>query len=297
MSSRQATRFSRTCFRVAMSGLLICAGGCGTGEGSGGESVAETGAPEVVVPARGVSTSIPEHRPAPLAADQLDAFLAWAGRSGHDEREAVRRAIAGAERDVALVDGLFARLAKSDVADLDRSLVILGVLGELRDPRARERLLEIVQRPLPEQSELPHGALGDRDLLEMLQAKAVEVLAYLRSEASNRDVLEVAGAHPSLAVRSAAADAYLYNNGDSAEARAGLLQVLSEEDRLLADRVRRSSTTSSRRFDEGLRHFYELHPEQVAEPPGQPAEAGEGTEPPQRGKAVRRRPIGRSEER
>jgi len=183
-----------------------------------------------------------------------------------------------------VVDRLFERLDRDRQADVGVALLTLSVIGELRRADALDRLERLVWEELPEAEEVGHGALSRRDLLEMLQSKAAEGIAYLATEEADEVIFRVIRHHPSAAVRSAAVDAFLFNHRDSDEARARLQEVLLPKDAAFAGRVRHTRSMDRDEFNEGLRRFYAMHPEEVAPEPGRPTVRREDgpTTPPRR---------------
>jgi hypothetical protein len=132
----------------------------------------------------------------------------------------------------------------------------------------------LVWEELPkEDEEVGHGALGRRDVLEMLQSKAVEGIAILGTTEADERVFRVIRDHPSAAVRSTAVDAYLFNQRDSIEAHDRLREALSPADATLADRTRHTGSVDRDAFNANLKRFYALHPEEVAPEPGRPLDS------------------------
>ncbi len=84
--------------------------------------------------------------------------------------------------------------------------------------------------------------------------------------------INVTSQHPSKAVRSAAIDAYLFNNGDNEEAKNKLKQVLRKSDVSLIDRTRFLRNSNKEEFDRNLGLFYKKHPSEIASEPGPPTE-------------------------
>jgi 2-oxo-4-hydroxy-4-carboxy--5-ureidoimidazoline (OHCU) decarboxylase len=214
--------------------------------------------------------AIPPAEPVELSTESVDEFLAFAGRAGSEDQERIREMISAAREDREVVDRLFQRLDGDRRTDFGAALVTLSVIGELRRADALGRLEHLVWEELPEADEVGHGALSSRDLLEMLQSKAVEGISHLATDEADELTLRVIRDHPSTAVRSAAVDAFLFNHHDSDEAQASLQEVLQPKDAAFADRVRHTRSMDRDEFNAGLRRFYALHPEEVASEPGRP---------------------------
>lgn len=214
--------------------------------------------------------NIDKAKPVALTPSTVKEFTAWASGSDVGEKEAVRESIAKASKDGEVLKQLFAEYEKVKTSDVGYSLVVLSVIGEMQNPASLPGLRDIIYTQLPKPKEEPHAALTELDLVEMLASKAVECAAYLKTAESNRLVLEVVAKHPSQAVRSAAIDAYLYNNGDTEKAKATVSRAAQEKDRILVDRTRFAKGGKKEAFDRQLEIFYKKYPQEVAEQPGEP---------------------------
>jgi hypothetical protein len=212
----------------------------------------------------------PESKAVHFTAQSLDDFIAWAGRSNDQDRELVRAYLLRAAPADWSIELLYEKFQKARAANFDGALVVLSLLGELRNPKSIGIFQRIIWEQPAADERLEDGGLTARDTQEMLQSKAVEGLAYIQSIESLGAALEVAAKHPGQAVRSAAADAFLFNAGDSDDARARLLKALAPDERYMADRARKSADVSVDEFNKRLALFYERHPELIAEPPGEP---------------------------
>ncbi len=226
-------------------------------------------APSTRAPARAPVAPAPIEEPqqVPLRPETVDAFIDRAVRADSADRERVRTEIDRASGDTQVVRLLIERLEAVGIRDLGLSLVIVGILGELRNRAALRSLDTTVWQPLPPLKATGHGELIERDLVEMLASKAVEAIAYFRIDTTDVLTLRVIREHPSSPVRQAAIDAYLYNHGDSARVRERLGGVVRPEDRLYLDRARRSRSMGRDAFNAALTRFYDLHPQEVAPAP------------------------------
>jgi hypothetical protein len=118
-------------------------------------------------------------------------------------------------------------------------MLTIGFLGELKQREAMPFLSEIVWQRLPNKGMGGHSELlSERELEEMIQAKAVQGLAYLGISEADGAVQEVMLEHESLHVRETAVDAYMWNHGDSAEAAKELYSLLPEDLHPLVERPR-----------------------------------------------------------
>jgi hypothetical protein len=88
------------------------------------------------------------------------------------------------------------------------------------------------------------------------------MIAYINSAAAQVVVLKTIGDHASRTVRMSAMNAYLYNNGDSAEAIAAARQRAKPDEVKFVGLPRLSSDTDPKDFAARLARFYTEHPEE-----------------------------------
>lgn len=132
-------------------------------------------------------------------------------------------------------------------------LLTLGFVGELKQADAVPFLTEIVWERLPAKETLASSELlSERELEEMIQAKAVQGLAYLGSPESDATVLDVILLHEAIHVRAAAIDAYMWNHGDNPEAAKELYSLLPKELHPLVERPRFHAGMDPEVFNERL---------------------------------------------
>jgi len=204
----------------------------------------------------------------PLTPETIDEFIAWASRSTVTNDAIVEEEIKKAQNDTTVLRLLFGRLQKTRQNDLGSSLITLSIIGQMRNPAAIEKLYNLVREEMPKGEEIVDEGLTKHDALEMLKVKAVHGLAYIRTPQADSLVLRIIRQDSLRATRVAGIDAFLYNRGDSPEAKKQLEPHLKPEDKILLDRVRYTSTITPEEFNEGLNRFYELHPEQLPPDPG-----------------------------
>jgi hypothetical protein len=217
------------------------------------------------------------HAPPRLgAAADVAAFLDWTGASHVDEEDDVRSALAAAAQNKEVISALIAEVERVQRTDQPRALLALGLLGETRSADAQNYFTVFVRRPLPSEGTVVDGEIIEQTLAAQLQGKAVDGLAFINTASANEVVLEVAARHASKIVRAEAINAYLWNHGDSAEARARLAQVVQQGEQILIDRVRRIAGEKADTFDPKLARFLRQHPEASATAP----ERGTATSPP-----------------
>jgi hypothetical protein len=221
----------------------------------------------------------PEHKPIrrgyadsifSLNSQHIEGFILWASRVDSAKHLNVREAIWRARGDSTVLPPLFGQLEQTRTTDVGKSLIILGIIGELKNPLSMKRLESIINEPLPNGDDTNPRLLRQRETVEILQSKAVEALAYLQTPASDTLVIRVIKNHPSKAVRSMAIDSYLYNRGDTEAAKAQLRMDLESKEETkhlvpLVDRVRRTEAIDPETFRKGIENFYARHPEQLAQ--------------------------------
>jgi hypothetical protein len=220
------------------------------------------------------------------AADDVQAFLDWAGGSHADEADYARSLIVRAGRNPEVVKRLIDEVEKNQFADFSRALLTLGVLGELKTSVAEEFLTDFAFRPLPDKGTEVDGEILEQTQAAMLQGKAVDGLAYLNTERSNRVLFKIVAGHPSRIVRAEAINAYLWNHGDSEEAKRTLAQFVAKDELIFLDRVRRVKGERPEVFNAKLEAFLKAHPEANAPAP----ERGTGTTKPSDGKNFDEKP-------
>jgi len=204
------------------------------------------------------------------ARDSAMKFIDWASASFGDETEDVRRALAVARQNRDIAQEFCDEANRARAVDHSRSLVVLGLLGEMRSPVGQECLTKFLHIPFPAEGHVVNGEIVEQTVLGTLQAKAVDGLAYLRNPRADEEVLWAAGKHPSRIVRAEAIDAYLWNHNDSQQAKSALLRYIRPDEKIFVDRPRRGEGEGAEQFNPKLQAFLKAHPE--VKPPA-PAKA------------------------
>jgi hypothetical protein len=218
----------------------------------------------------------------PLAqAGDVAAFVSAAGAAPVSRREEIRARIQRVQADAAIAQGLIAEFRAAEKTDHSRALVILSLLGELRNPVGTAFLIDYVWKPLPTGGEIiaELGVSAEHEDMERLQVKAANAIAYARTEEASRTALELAGRHPSRAVRAEAASSYLWNQGGSDEARRLLSQYLRRDEQALLDRPVRDVGMSGEEFNRLLGLYLKRNP-QLRPPAPQRTRKASGSERP-----------------
>jgi hypothetical protein len=216
--------------------------------------------PQLIVPAPGPATAPPLASPNVPVTESVPRFIDWASRSGTDQRENVRKLIAAAGKNSDAAEELCREIFEIQSSDHSRTLIMLSVLGEMRNPDGEKCLIRFVHQPFPTQGTMVSGEILEQTSLGTLQSKAVDGLAYAGTETGDREVLWAAGAHPSRIVRAEAINAYLWNHRDSRSARAALLKVVRPDEAGFLDRPRHEPGMTRDQFNGKLLAYAKKHP-------------------------------------
>lgn len=223
-----------------------------------------------------------------LKQDSVEDFLRWVAAVPVSQSQLIRDQVALAAADEAIVDALVEKLFQLPVTDFGRHLLLLSVLGEMRHPQAIEPLIrflklskETMVPPQPAEMGRITGKEREATFLDgstALQARAAEMLAFLGTPRALQETLKVAADHPSLSVRVAAIDAYLFNQEDSSESIERIREAIHDGDQKYVGLPRRTRDMNVAEFDAQVLAFYERYPEEV--PPVLRGGLGISTEPP-----------------
>ncbi|MGH8583925.1 MAG: hypothetical protein ACREWG_14315, partial [Gammaproteobacteria bacterium] len=120
----------------------------------------------------------------PLTVNSVDEFLTNVATIPHSQTDAIRKEISRVAMDPQIVDALAKRLLALPVKDIDRHLMILATLGEMRNPEAIKPLVQFIWsgQPLvvdPNPGQDGHTGSSFFNHAGALKARAAEMLAYI----------------------------------------------------------------------------------------------------------------------
>jgi hypothetical protein len=203
-----------------------------------------------------------------LDARSIDAFMQWAAGTPVSNAQAVRDAVAAARADDEVARALIASLFNLPASDIGQHLLLLSIIGEMRRSEFVEPLVKFIG--LPANSivwESPNyracgTCISHLDTAALLKARAVEMLAWLRTSEALEAVLGFARYHDSRVVRLAALDAYTYAHEDSPEAIERARAAARRDEAKLVGLPRFTRDSNPTQFAERVAAFYEEHPEE-----------------------------------
>lgn len=215
------------------------------------------------------------------------AFIDWASNSLPTDRESARAAISAASNNSEVAMAVGEEALRSYETDHSRALIALSILGEMRNETGTGYLKQFLRIPLPQTGTVIEGEILEQTAVASLQAKAIDGLAYLRNAEGDQEVLRAVREHPSRIVRAEAIDAFLWNHGDSEEARQTLKQYVRQGEEIFLERIRREEGQSGEEFNQKLAAYLEAHPElippdpvRVRDPVEKPEQDAVSSEPP-----------------
>ena len=210
-----------------------------------------------------VVESLPEDETVEGLQAKLPELFIAIGSMPQSERPGVYEALALLRNQPNIVDAIvsyYRALATKAISD---RLLSLQVLGELQRPDAQAFFEEVIWRPLPEPDGLPNigERISAREYEEMMQWTAVQGIAYLRAPdgiplpEAIEETLRVVKEHSSQAVKIAAIDAYMWNNGDAVASE--LYDELPEELHKFVERPRFHRGANKNVFESRLERWRE----------------------------------------
>jgi hypothetical protein len=149
--------------------------------------------------------------------DRIPEILQTVAGSPAGEISSVREGLALRALQPASVKVLIHTYNSTPSERFSERFLLIQVLGALKRPDAFAFLKEVIWKPLPTGATL-HAGLSTREREEIIQSKAMQGLAYLGTASAAEETMRIIREHGSEHVRREAIDAYLWNQGDSAEA-------------------------------------------------------------------------------
>jgi hypothetical protein len=207
--------------------------------------------------------------PPKLTDETIEEFLQWVAAVPVSDAQRIRDAVALARNDDAVHSALLSELFTLPVTDFGRHQLLLSILGELRRPDSTEHLIRFVNLPGDQVIPLPPQQQGGGlctsylNYCAGLQARAVEMLAYLGTSRALEATLQAASAHSSLPVRLAAIDGYLFNHQDSPEAVEHVRASIRQDEAKFVGLPRRDKDSDPDEFQARVADFYKRYPAEV----------------------------------
>lgn len=199
------------------------------------------------------------------------AFIDWASASTKQQDGMVREMMAGARENADIVMAMCEEAFAKQEVDHSRALVALSLIGEAKSQLGMECLAKFISQPLPEKGTFVDGEILEQTALAMLQAKAIDGLAYLRNEKADRLVVEAAAKNPSRIVRAEAIAAFLWNHNYDAKSQEILKSVIRQDEVIFLDRLVKQADEPKESFNRKLATYLKTHPE-IAPPNAEKAE-------------------------
>lgn len=206
--------------------------------------------------------ALPREASAEKLAAELPRILEELRAARGSDRESAEAAIAALALQPRIVDALSSRYAAIAPDSYVERRLVVGVMGALRRPDALGRLVQLAMAPLPPAPQKPKThVVTRRTEEEMVEARAVDGIAYLRTPAAFAAVRQIALQHESRFVRIEAIDAYLWNHGDSPEAIRELRSLVPAAERRYVGMPRFAPGTDAAEFSQKLRRQRQAAPQ------------------------------------
>jgi len=226
---------------------------------------------------------LPKQTPVHLEVSTVDKFVDWISTMPSSQISDVKEQISLVKSESTVVDAVAAKLSFRNLGSYGRQLIYLSILGEMKNERALRPLQDYLNSrecPVFEERTTIHPVstapkMSVFDACAGLKAAAINMIAYINSPAAKVVVVKTISDHASRSVRLSAMNAYLYNNGDSAEAVATARQHARPEEAKFVGLPRLAPDTDRKEFAARLARFYTEHP---------------GERPPQPKQVARRKP-------
>jgi hypothetical protein len=205
----------------------------------------------------------PTQAPLGSAAD-VPAFLDWFARSTAVQEADARAAIEAVRGNSAVAQAMIDAASAAVSTNPGKAIMAFSALGHLRSPQGEQFFTAFLRQPVPPPPPpSPPGEIGSESTLEMLETKAVDCLAYMRTATSDAEVARLIANHPWRSVRLEAARAYLFNHQFRKE---DIVNIVRPDERIYLDAVENRSFDGST-FEGRVAAFLQAHPEVTANEP------------------------------
>ena len=195
-----------------------------------------------------------------------DSFVRWAMSSTSAQKPLARSALSRVRTNEDVAQAFFEQAKQFRHSDPSRSLIALALLGEMKSPRGFELLTSFLA--LPRAKIARHAVQGTARTFvgtharwdEQLAAKAIDGIAYLVAPEANASVLATVRSGDTQYLRTAAADAYIWNQHDSEKARSQIEAVARPAERWIRDRFRRYDEDTPQSLDGKIQAWIRKYP-------------------------------------
>jgi hypothetical protein len=118
------------------------------------------------------------------ASESVPTFVDWASRSVIGQREEARKIIVAARDNPAVAEELCREIFEVQKDDLSRSLIMLSVLGEMRNPDGGKCLARFLHQPFPKEGTVVNGEIVEQTSLGVPRPRRLTVsLTHTRKAA------------------------------------------------------------------------------------------------------------------
>lgn len=197
---------------------------------------------------------IPENASRQQMDDSINRFMPefYGVRSG--DMQQVIAAVAILRDQPAIVASLVGYYDSFPAPEYEKRMMTLGLIGELQRADALPFFRRLIWASLRLRQPIADGPTP-KELIEMLRAKAVHGLAYLRTDDANEALIEIMRYHESISIRISAIDSYMWNNGDSEQAAQQLYIALPTNLHKFVERPRFHRGVDRAEFNAQLRDW------------------------------------------
>ncbi|HEY1304354.1 MAG TPA: HEAT repeat domain-containing protein [Vicinamibacterales bacterium] len=161
-------------------------------------------------------------------ARQLETYLVDIRSASRVDLPKRVQALADAAKTRDMLPPLVALYGRAPNEDYGTRRFLVGVIGELQDPRALPFLVKVLSTNVPSNDQDSTHGFSARDEEESVLVKVVHAVGYMRSAAARELLLATISNHESHVVRVEALRSYVWNSRDHVVAAQELVRVLPE---------------------------------------------------------------------